>query len=236
MRLALLLPVLASLSLSFAAYTPRIHSRGIQARHAAILKARSPVPAPAPVPAGVPLNKRASKKCRARPSGSSAAPTSTQVAPVNPGNDPSPKPSPTQASPTTTAQHPTQTPPSGGGGGGGGSAPFPGFHVGPNSGDLTYYDLGLTACGKVYNNHEYVAAVSQLLFDAVPGAGANPNNNPICGKKVRVSYHGKSIIVTLVDRCTACKVLDLDLSPDAFSQLADQSVGRVTSGMTWTWV
>lgn len=54
-----------------------------------------------------------------------------------------------------------------------------------------------------------VAAVSRQLFDTVPGAGANPNNNPICGKKAQVSLNGKSVVVSLEDRCEACAFEDL---------------------------
>lgn len=46
---------------------------------------------------------------------------------------------------------------------------------------------------------------------------------------------GKSVTITVTDRCEACKITDLDFSPTAFSQIADQSIGRI-SGMTWNWV
>ncbi|EJD51430.1 hypothetical protein AURDEDRAFT_37313, partial [Auricularia subglabra TFB-10046 SS5] len=49
---------------------------------------------------------------------------------------------------------------------------------------------------------EFVFAVSQQLFDTYPGACVNMNLNPICGKQALVSYGGKSIKVTIVDRCT----------------------------------
>ena len=47
------------------------------------------------------------------------------------------------------------------------------------------------------------------------------------------SDNGKSITVTVTDRCTACAITDLDLSPSAFSDLAAESVGRFD--MTWVW-
>lgn len=74
---------------------------------------------------------------------------------------------------------------------------------------VTYYALGLTACGQTYSDTDYVAAASKLLFDIVPGAGANPNNNPICNKKVTVMHEGKSVTVKIVDRCEACAITDL---------------------------
>jgi len=75
--------------------------------------------------------------------------------------------------------------------------------------------------------------VSHLLFDTFPGYdGVNPNNNPICNMKATATYQGKSVPVTITDRCTGCDMFSLDFSPSAFTQMADQSVGRLT-GMTW---
>ncbi|EJD33060.1 hypothetical protein AURDEDRAFT_177854 [Auricularia subglabra TFB-10046 SS5] len=39
------------------------------------------------------------------------------------------------------------------------------------------------------------------VFDTYPGAGANLNLNPVCGKQASVSYGGKSITI-IIDRCT----------------------------------
>jgi len=218
-------------AIASAAYTPRSHN--IQKRHAALLHAR------APVPASVPVKKRDSKKCRPRP-----APSSSLVAPVNPAADPTPTTSKQQqpADPTTTTaqQKPTSKPPSSGGGGsggssGGGSDPFGNFFAGTQTGQLTFYELGLTACGSTPTDSDMVAAASEHLFDAVPGANGNPNDNPICGKQVQIEFEGHTIVVSIQDRCVACASTDLDLSPSAFSQLASQSRGRV-SGAQWHFV
>ena len=32
-----------------------------------------------------------------------------------------------------------------------------------------------------------IAAISEQAFDGYPGATGNPNNNPICGKKVKAT-------------------------------------------------
>lgn len=45
---------------------------------------------------------------------------------------------------------------------------------------------------------------------------------------------GRSVTVTVTDRCVACATTDLDFSPSAFQQLAELSVGRLY-GMTWEW-
>jgi len=87
----------------------------------------------------------------------------------------------------------------------------------------------------VNNDNDYIAAASHLLFDSYPGYdGANPNKNPLCGKKVNVSYQGKSVTVAITDRCEACAMTDLDFSPAAYKQVFSVEQGRVP-GMTWVW-
>jgi len=102
------------------------------------------------------------------------------------------------------------------------------------NGDGTYYSTGLGACGIVNRNSDYIVAVSAQLFDTYPGNTPNPNNNPICHKQLTAHYKGKSVTVTVTDRCAGCNgVYDLDLSPSAFSVLADKSLGRIP--ITWNW-
>jgi len=108
--------------------------------------------------------------------------------------------------------------------------------VGTQIGQGTYYSTGLGACGITNQDTDYIAAVSHLLFDAFPGYNdVNPNANPICNRKVHVTYQGKSVTVAITDRCEGCALTDLDFSPSAFNQLADFSVGRI-SGMDWVWI
>lgn len=111
----------------------------------------------------------------------------------------------------------------------------PDFMRGTQTGEGTYYDTGLGACGITNNDSDYIAAVSHLLFDNFPGYdGVNPNNNPMCGRSVTVNFQGRSIVVKLTDRCTGCAVTDLDFSPAAFKDLAPNGDGRIR-GITWTW-
>lgn len=102
-----------------------------------------------------------------------------------------------------------------------------------HTGDLTWYDPGLGACGRTNTAKDSIVAVSHVLFDAAQ-TGGNPNNNPLCGKKIRVSKGGKHVDVTVVDRCVGCKQWDLDVTSSAFSKLADTGVGRTT--MTWQYL
>lgn len=73
------------------------------------------------------------------------------------------------------------------------------------TGDLTYYNPALGACGIESNDDSPICAVSHITFDAVQ-TGTDPNQNPLCGKKIRLrrkKEDGKtvSIDVTVVDRC-----------------------------------
>jgi hypothetical protein len=82
----------------------------------------------------------------------------------------------------------------------------------------------------------------------------NPNTNPICGRQVTASCmfsphskvisndadttllstdQGKSVTMTITDRCTGCKITDLDMSPSAFNTLANPSLGRID--ISWDW-
>ncbi|KAF7373555.1 DPBB-1 domain-containing protein [Mycena sanguinolenta] len=160
-----------------------------------------------------------------------------------------------------------------------GNSAFTGVHTG----DMTYYSQGLGACGDVYDDSSFTAAVSHLMFDSWPGATAAQNRNPICGPFVpgrmtlndagvmvsavkssipgyaeiggdglincvgtgtgssdvqchipltaTVTHGGKSIQVQIVDRCAACQEGDIDLTPAAFTALADMSLGR--TDVTW---
>lgn len=126
-------------------------------------------------------------------------------------------------------------------------------------GELTYYATGLGACGIVSASDDAIVSVSHILFDAA-STSSNPNANPLCGRKIRITrdrgggsagrrrrrgtrssgdngvklQRRSEVVVTVVDRCEGCKAADLDLSLGAFTQLADESEGRVEA--SWTWV
>ena len=93
-------------------------------------------------------------------------------------------------------------------------------------GEVTHYQPGLGSCGDNNDASEMVVAVSHSKYDA-KAKSQNPNENPLCGKKVKVTYEGKSIEVKLVDRCPGCSENDLDLSPTAFKKLAPLGKGRL---------
>ncbi|KAJ7038092.1 RlpA-like double-psi beta-barrel-protein domain-containing protein-containing protein [Mycena alexandri] len=153
----------------------------------------------------------------------------------------------TKEAPTTTTHKPTTTQQTtapahtttkaSGSSGSSGSSAVSSYFAGVNTGDGTYYNTGLDACGLTdSDSSSFIAAVSIDLFDNYPGyTGGNPNNNPMCNRQVKATYQGKSVTVRVVDRCTGCASQDLDFSPLAFQELAPLAVGRLT-GMTWEWV
>jgi len=116
------------------------------------------------------------------------------------------------------------------------SSNLPSYLIGTQTGEGTFYGTGLGACGITNYDTDHIAAVSHLLFDTFPGyKGGNPNNNPICNRQVRATYQGKSVVVSVTDRCEGCALTDLDFSPAAFNTLALPAVGRL-QGVKWVWI
>ncbi|KAJ3795105.1 RlpA-like double-psi beta-barrel-protein domain-containing protein-containing protein [Lentinula aff. detonsa] len=101
------------------------------------------------------------------------------------------------------------------------------------SGDGTWYETGLGACGITNTDGDPIVAAAWQTFDQYPGATANPNDNPICNKQVTLYYGGKSVTATITDRCAGCEgAADLDMSPSLFDTLVgDPGIGRVS--ITW---
>jgi len=86
------------------------------------------------------------------------------------------------------------------------------------------------------NVNDPICTVALELFNAA-GANAetvNPNANPLCGKRIRVTRGGATVVVSVVDSCPGCQPTDLDLSPSAFDMLAREAEGRVVG--TWQWL
>lgn len=78
-----------------------------------------------------------------------------------------------------------------------------------------------------------VCAISHILFDAA-SISSNPNENPLCGLKLRLRRNGESVDVKIVDRCVGCAVTDLDVTTAVFKQLATLAQGRVP--VEWSWL
>lgn len=74
-------------------------------------------------------------------------------------------------------------------------------------GDLTYYQVGLGACGEDDSGKdqtENIVALSHLLM------GTQSNGNPYCGKKITISYGGKQVVATVKDKCMGCEHDNID--------------------------
>ncbi|KAF8891250.1 RlpA-like double-psi beta-barrel-protein domain-containing protein-containing protein [Infundibulicybe gibba] len=99
-----------------------------------------------------------------------------------------------------------------------------------NVGDATFFEPGVGACGVTSTATDNIVAVSTQMFDSFPGATANPNTNPICGKTITATVNGKSVTARVVDRCVGCALNDIDLSPAAFNVLGGD--GRI-HGVQW---
>ena len=96
----------------------------------------------------------------------------------------------------------------------------------PKSGNATYYSLsGTGACGDHVNARtQKLVAVSDSWFES---------GNPICNKKLKVTYGGKSITVKVKDKCPGCSKHHFDLSEKAFKELAPLSRGNID--IKWEW-
>ncbi|KAI9225850.1 MAG: riboflavin-aldehyde forming enzyme, partial [Piptocephalis tieghemiana] len=99
------------------------------------------------------------------------------------------------------------------------------------SGQGTYYDVGLGSCGQTNSNSDMVAAMNAPQYDGGAGLTRRAGSSS-CGKKLCVSGPKGQTTVTVVDKCPGCSSGDLDLSPSAFNQIADPSQGRVP--ITWS--
>ncbi|SAM08159.1 hypothetical protein [Absidia glauca] len=64
---------------------------------------------------------------------------------------------------------------------------------GSHSGRGTWYTPDLGSCGKTNSADDMVVAINYIDM----ANGANSNNNPKCGKKIKISYQGKSTEATI---------------------------------------
>lgn len=241
--------VLFSVALSVAAIPNHI-ARNSHGHRDIAARVAAPEPAVQPVevvenPVVRPQNRRRMKRANGRcPPVSSSVPPSSSTPEVHsniqhlPESSSTPKPQPQSSStpkpkPSSTSANP---PKNTGSSSSGSSALDKLLSQTFTGGDGTYYATGLGACGIVNKDTDFIAAVSMDFFDTFPGyTGANPNNNGLCGRKVSVEYQGKTITVTLTDRCTGCAYSALDFSPAAFDALADPAVGRIHD-LTWRFI
>lgn len=109
------------------------------------------------------------------------------------------------------------------------------------TGDLTYFAVGLGACGQTSTEQDKMVAISEKIFDSyLSEAGGNPNKNPLCGKSITITgADGSPYTAQIWDRCPGCDEGSLDL-PEAFFNTVTYDPatkksgdGRV-KGMKWS--
>ncbi|KAF4840389.1 Allergen Asp f 7-like protein [Colletotrichum siamense] len=86
------------------------------------------------------------------------------------------------------------------------------------SGKLTYYAIGLGACGEDDSGKDKtdnIVALSVLMMGSVS------NGNSYCGKKIQISANGKTTTATVRDKCMGCSHDAIDVSEKAFLEIFD---------------
>ncbi|WP_042800333.1 RlpA-like double-psi beta-barrel domain-containing protein [Streptomyces sp. C] len=152
-----------------------------------------------------------------------AQPAATVLAPQAGGTTaPPPKPGKTTAPSGTPQPGRTTTPPKPGKSTT--ASPQPGKPGAAYKGSATFYSPGLGACGKVIKDSDHAVALDSATF----GAGF-PSSN--CGRKVVITYKGKSITATVLDEARGAGRYGLDLTPGAFRVLAPLDKGKID--VTW---
>ncbi|KAF6845196.1 allergen asp f7 [Colletotrichum musicola] len=197
---------------------------------------------PAPVP--TPVQPSIEQAPAPAPPSSTSTSTSVYVAPPVPEVptvQPAPQPTTTSVyvppppppAPTTTvapapAPQPSSPPPAAptsASPGGGGSGEM-------HTGDMTFYAVGLGACGEDDSGKdrtENIVALSQHLMGPVS------NGNEYCGKKIKITVGGKSTTATVRDKCMGCAPNNIDVSEKCFLELfSDLGVGRDT--VQWSFI
>ncbi|CAI9298219.1 unnamed protein product [Lactuca saligna] len=97
------------------------------------------------------------------------------------------------------------------------------------AGQATYYTVYTpSACFGPVDQGTMIAAANSAIF----------SNKAACGRRYRItctgpsSCKGGSVDVTIVDLCPGCPANGFDLSLEAFSVIADPSVGRINIDYT----
>ncbi|KAH6986101.1 RlpA-like double-psi beta-barrel-protein domain-containing protein-containing protein [Ilyonectria sp. MPI-CAGE-AT-0026] len=84
------------------------------------------------------------------------------------------------------------------------------------SGEITYYTVGLGACGFDDTGKdltENIVALSHLVM------GTQSNGNPMCGQTITVKANGKTATATVRDKCMGCDYDNIDVTEKLFAEL-----------------
>lgn len=111
--------------------------------------------------------------------------------------------------------------------GGAGLGPSCGPATQDHAGDATYYDF---ADGS--GNCSFPATPDDLMVGAMNHT--DYAGSAACGSCAYITGPSGSVTVRIVDRCPECPQGDIDLSPEAFEQIAALELGRVD--ISWGYV
>ncbi|RYP19124.1 hypothetical protein DL765_003540 [Monosporascus sp. GIB2] len=88
------------------------------------------------------------------------------------------------------------------------------------TGDMSWYNPGLGACGHLNSEADLVVALSSSEY-----------SSDVCGRRITISGNGRTTAATVVDRCLSCASGSIDVSPVVFDDIAPLELGRVQ--VTW---
>ena len=106
------------------------------------------------------------------------------------------------------------------------------------TGEMTYFAVGMGACGHESSESDKMVAISKDLFDQYTPNG-NPNKNPLCGQTVSITgADGTTHEAQIWDRCVGCAEGDLDMPQSFFDVVTKDKEGKIADGraygMSWS--
>lgn len=176
------------------------------------------------------------KPSSVKPTTQAPAPTTTQApAPVKPTTTQAPAPAKPTTTPAAVAKPTTSA---------AAAAPVASEAAAPASGgashsggSMTIHPFGgaLGSCGKPIADTDMMVALADDTYGAstYDVATGNPTNK-WCGQKINITYKGKTVPATIMDKCAGCTNGGLDVSPALWQALTGTTVGDRLYGMTWT--
>ncbi|CAK7273677.1 hypothetical protein SEPCBS119000_005782 [Sporothrix epigloea] len=97
------------------------------------------------------------------------------------------------------------------------------------TGDMTYYTVGLGACGNDQTGDDMTENIVAISVDQM---GSQSNGNPMCGQTITIQANGNTATATVQDKCMGCAYGAIDVSEKVFLAIfGDLGVGRAQ--VTW---
>ncbi|KAI0185866.1 expansin family protein [Xylaria flabelliformis] len=169
------------------------------------------------------------------------APTTTSTTTTTPAPAPVPEPttSSVQAPPAPVSTESSNAPVSGSSYAGADAFGTSSMDTAKYSGDITYYDLGLGACGyddSGVGTTKHIVAISHAdWYNRGSGTslGIDMPNHPWCDQTITIQAGGKSTTALVHDICPGCAAGSIDVSSSTFDALFGSLDGGRESA-TWS--